>query len=145
MPNRYFSEEWVCLQFVSETELRVHSRQEYSLTAAVQGLPIHKLCSRSCQLARVHGGRAPDGYYTGLYSLLVFVSDQVNTPAVVIQCRFLYLLYGDFFLLKSRNRSWPSWHVFNIPPAFTNSDIFLIIVSLRVFVEELSFFSCIHN
>lgn len=89
------------MQFVSETELRVHSRQEYSLTAAVQGLPVHKLCSKSCQLARVHGGSAPDGYYTGLYSLLVFVSDQVNTPAVVIQCRFLYLLYGDFFYLKA--------------------------------------------
>lgn len=66
------------------------------LTAAIQGPPVHKLCSRGCRFTRVHGGCAPDGNHTGLSSLLVFVSDQVNTSSCH-SVQVFVLLYGDFF------------------------------------------------
>lgn len=92
-----FLKKWVCLQFVSETELWVHSRQERSIDCSYPRTAGFISCAPEAADTRVCTRECSGWCYIGLFSLLVFVSDQVNTPAVVIQCRFLYLLYGDFF------------------------------------------------
>lgn len=146
MPNRYFSEEmglfaickWNWIMGTFETRA-IHWLQ------LSKNCRVYKLCSRSCWHASVHEGVLRMVLHRAFFTLgLRFWSSKHTSSCHSVQVFVLTIWWFFFFLLKSRNRSWPSWHVFDIPPAFT-SVIFSTIVSLSVFVEELSFLLCIHN
>lgn len=147
MPNRYFSEElnFVCW-FVSELNCGYVSEERVALRAASRGLPcyISYRCRNSANTRECTPREVPPTSVTiGLSSTLglhFWSSKYTSSRRHSVQV-FVLNSMVIFLLLESRNRNWPSLHVFN-SPAFTFV-IFLVIVSLESICASLeSFLSC---